>query len=1614
MRIFLSLFILLTFSLTSKAQSLSYTCSIDTVLGCGNNCISSLSVVIPDIRGQADNYVVTQSTPQVSTCYPQVPPGDPGPSTNLIIDDRYSSVITLPFAFKFWGTSYTQLIASTNGYVSFDISLTGANSHFSDRGNLPTTQYDPALIMGPYHDLDPSVTTSPTQQIKYNVYGTAPNRKWVLSFYKVPLYGSSCGNLIENTHQIILNETTNIIEVVLVDKQICTSWNGGKAMVGIQDFSRTKGLMAPGRFETDPPWGSIGMNETWRFIPSQGTHLYRSLELLDASGTVVATGDTTRLNAATYGWTFTNVCAPGTTPTFFIVKTTYEDPTNPANFLISRDTVYVKPSRLPVTATSTNASCGNNNGTLTATPSTGVAPYTYQLDGGASQTSATFSNLAPGTYLVRATDANGCFGEVTVVITVTPSLTATISKINASCPGVGNGSITVTPNSGTAPYTYALNGATPQASGTFTNLNPGTYTVTVTDNAGCVGTFTTTITPGSNISGSSTSTATACAGASNGTITATGSGGVGPYTYSLDGGTPQASGTFTNVSSGNHTITIKDSRGCSISITRTVAAGAGITVTSTVYNSACATSNNGSIVVTPSNGTAPYSYQLGSNPPQTSNTFTGLALGTYTITVTDAAGCTGSVTRFVNSGTGLSLSQTNTATSCTTASDGTITITVNNGTAPFAYVLDGGTPQAGNVFTNVSAGSHTVTVTDSQNCQGTITLTVTAGASGTGTATTTATTCPGVNDGTITIVPSGGTGPFTYTLNPGNITQSTATFTGLAAGSYTATYANNSGCASSTIGPITVAAGPALTATFTTASTSCNGASDGSITINTSQAGTYTYVLTPGNVSQASNVFNNLAAGTYSITFTNASDCSGTTPNITVAPGATLTGTATSTTTNCPGVNDGTITITPTGTGPFTYTLNPGNITQATATFTGLAPGNYTATFTSASGCTSAVIGPITVTAGPALTGTATSTATSCPTVNDGTITVSPQGTGPYTFTLNPGNVSQASPTFTGLAAGTYTITFVTGSGCTGTVTNNTVVAPGPYLTSTTTLTNPPCANINDGVVVINPTSGVGPYMYTLAPSTVPQSSATFTSLAPGTYNYSFTDANGCTGTGTFTLTTNTPLVVPAAKTNALCNGTSTGIVTFTPAGGVGPYVYLVQNGTPYQSSNVFTGLAAGTYTFTVKDNVGCTKDTTITITEPAILTASAVSNLPSTCNGNDGEITITGNGGTAPYTYSLNGTAYQGSNTFVAPNIGTFTNLSVKDANGCIATASATVVLNDTMRLTLGNDTTVCIGSSITLQVQTNAQTTGFAWTAIPASASSTLSSTTVKNPVATPTDTTTYVLNATWGVCTRQDNVVVNVLAKPIPNAGTDVTICPNDSTTLIGSVTNVSGGVSYSWSPATYLNRADSNVVVAKPPAGSSTVYTLTVADNYGCNFTPTDDVRVTVRPRVNAFAGNDTIAVRGLPHQLYGSGGSQYTWSPAGPLDNSMIQNPLAILDKDTRFTLVVRDVIGCLGYDTVFVKVYEGPTYYTPNAFTPNRDGRNDIFRAVPVGITSTEYFRVFNRYGQLVFETSKWMKGWDGTYQGKPQAAGAYVWIVKGTDRNGKVVEQKGTVILIR
>ena len=168
------------------------------------------------------------------------------------------------------------------------------------------------------------------------------------------------------------------------------------------------------------------------------------------------------------------------------------------------------------------------------------------------------------------------------------------------------------------------------------------------------------------------------------------------------------------------------------------------------------------------------------------------------------------------------------------------------------------------------------------------------------------------------------------------------------------------------------------------------------------------------------------------------------------------------------------------------------------------------------------------------------------------------------------------------------------------------------------------------------------------------------------------------------------------------------------------------------------------------------------------------------------------------------------------------------------------------------------------------------------------------------------------------------------------------------------------------------------------------------------------------KVYPFAGNDTIIATGQPLQLNASGGTVYSWQPATGLNDTNIDNPIAVLQKDQVYVVSIRNDDGCEGRDTIRIKVYKGPDLYVPSAFTPDHNGLNDVFRVTAPGFKQLDYFRVYDRWGKLVFETREISKGWDGTLHGVEQSTGVYVWIVKGIDYRNKSLFKKGTVTLIR
>jgi gliding motility-associated-like protein len=265
-----------------------------------------------------------------------------------------------------------------------------------------------------------------------------------------------------------------------------------------------------------------------------------------------------------------------------------------------------------------------------------------------------------------------------------------------------------------------------------------------------------------------------------------------------------------------------------------------------------------------------------------------------------------------------------------------------------------------------------------------------------------------------------------------------------------------------------------------------------------------------------------------------------------------------------------------------------------------------------------------------------------------------------------------------------------------------------------------------------------------------------------------------------------------------------------------------------------------------------------------------------------------------------------------------------------------------------------------------------------------------------------------ANIGSCQATDAVTVTTVPYPNAQASNDATICFGDSVQV-----SATGGVSYRWIPASGISNPDIPNPIAKPAV--TTTYRVAVRDNEGCPKAAFDSVRITVIPPVPAFAGNDTAIVVGQELQLNARGGDYYLWTPNTGLSDSNIPDPVANLDEDITYILRVTTVDGCFAFDTLNVRVFKtSPDIFVPTAFTPNGDGLNDLLVPIPAGISEFEYFRVYNRYGQLVFSTTEVGKGWDGKISGKDQGSDTFAWYVRGRDYTGKVIFKKGISTLIR
>ncbi|MBK8339689.1 MAG: SprB repeat-containing protein [Flavobacteriales bacterium] len=957
---------------------------------------------------------------------------------------------------------------------------------------------------------------------------------------------------------------------------------------------------------------------------------------------------------------------------------------------------------------STDVDCfGYATGSATVTATLGTAPYSYVWNSTPAQNIATATGLGAGNYLCTITDANGCSALVgATIVQPAQALSAGIaSQSGVSCFGAQDGAAAAEAFGGTLPYSYAWNSTPVQNTAQLSGVDPGVYTVTITDDNGCSSIAQATI--GSPIGALSVSllntTEQSCFGSANGQATVTVTGGTTPFTYTWNTVPPQTSATAVGLSAGAYLVNVADANGCSgvLSVMIDGPSAPLALQISSVTDVLCHGASTGAASVIAAGGTAPYTYTWNTIPVVNGADLLNAPAGTYTAQVVDANGCTTSTNititqpiaplhTFVESYANVS---------CFGGADGYATVEISGGSGSYTVLWNTVPPQSGTTATGLSVGIWTVSITDNNGCAipKFLPVTITGPAAPLAINSTISTfgafnvSCQNSEDGWIDVALSGGTPPYNYawTDDFGQLTG-IEDISDLSAGNYYLTVSDGNGCTVSATYTLTAPSPLQASGAITTAA--CQGASDGAVEVTVTGGATpYSYAWTgPSGFSTASEDIIGLAAGTYALLVTDANGCTLQQSFDVNQPGlfnitATLSdfnGSAVS----CAGNTDGSIDVTTTGgTAPYLFNwTGPNGYTAVGEDISALGAGIYNLSITDANGCGSLQTYTLTE---PVVLHIITLVAQhgngqiSCAGGNDGGIDATIGGGTPsYTIAWSgPNGFNAASEDLTNLSAGTYTISVTDLNGCQASA--SVTLNEPPLLTSSVTVSQTnsgdaiACNGGSDGSIDLQIQGGNAPYSVLWSgPNGFTSNATDPTGLVAGTYSALITDANGCTTSTTSTLTEPAPLDLTSTVSsfiggNAIsCNGAEDASIDLTLTGGAGNLQFQWTGSNAFTSTNEdLSGLAPGTYQVLTIDQNGCSAGAFFVLNEPQPI-GSTASITTALCQGTaTGTVDMTVTGGTAPHNIAWSGP--NGFNSAGEDLSGVFAGVyiaTITDANGC------------------------------------------------------------------------------------------------------------------------------------------------------------------------------------------------------------------------------------------------------------------------------------------------------------------------------------------------------------
>ncbi|MEZ4721442.1 MAG: gliding motility-associated C-terminal domain-containing protein [Flavobacteriales bacterium] len=1223
----------------------------------------------------------------------------------------------------------------------------------------------------------------------------------------------------------------------------------------------------------------------------------------------------------------------------------------------------------------TNPSCfGLTDGEATVHGTGGTPGYTYTWASGGTGTTET--NLGDGIHCVTIADANGCEGILCVTITEPGTMTNTFTGIVGATCGLCDGVAVANPSNGNGlPYTYAWdNGGSTDTNNT---LCAGVNTVTITDSAGCelidaIGV--------SNIGADTVeadsidASCGACDGQAIASYTCTG---CTVEWFELGSATVIGTAdTITGLCEGTYFVELTNGSGCISTAETFVNSPDVIDPNDTVSNESCAGAGDGSITLNPTGGSGGFVYNWSNTTANTPNN-TGLSAGTYTVTISDVAGCDTVITFVITAPSSISLNEIISDASCFGACDGEIALNPSGGATPYSYNWNPvpGNGQGVQIAMGLCAGDYEVTVTDLNGCTASDTLTVDEPAAIVQTAVTVTDATCGVCDGSISPTFVGGAGGFTFEWSNTATTQNIGS---LCFGLYSVTVTDISSCTESFDYPVSETDGPEIILTGT--NPTANGACDGevSVAVVTSQ-GAVTFAWSTGSTNDT---ITGLCAGQYVVTATDINGCS-TVDTITLIDPALMTiSIAVSDITCAAGGCDGqAIALVSGGVAPYTFAWNTGNSND---TISALCAGTYTVTVTDNNGVQ--VVDSVTLVDPTPFTVTVVSSNQSCIDVCDGTIDLTITGSMVASITWNTGDTTASLDS---LCAGTYVVTIVDTSGCEQIVSIG-IISPPALSLNVVNMIEPDCQAFNGSIEVAAGGGSGGAYSYNwldaqmnaLIPA---QTTSTAVNLFAGIYNVAVEDINGCPDTFTVILNNNNaPDITLDSIHNVSCFGACDGMVEISLTGGTLPYTFIWSSGgTAEDDINV----CAGADTLTVADSNLCLAFDIYEITEPTELVITSISATSVLCGKDcDGVATVTATGGNLPYTFSWSNGSIDTNATGLCA--GTYT-VTITDGNGCTVVDSAQVFGPEALTLVLDStDSATCdYTGDGSIYVTVGGGTPPYAYNWVSADGLTTLSGADLTNVTAGNYGLTVTDLNG----CTISGTYTIGVITRVIANAGPDIIVCPKTRGIQVVGVDSFAtsvrwldhrGVVQTKTHEVELAATRDTNIFVFEAKNG------LCVAS---------DTLLVLQTPGPGIDAGPDHTIEPGGEVVIGGSptanAGVSVTWTPAQDLSSVSEENPLAFPLKTTVYYVSGTDADGCFGIDSMILTV---ENLVDPvGGFSPNGDGVNDYFYIDKIDRYPNAVVSIVNRWGNQLFVSNPgYTNPWNGTFNGKALPVGTYYYII--------------------